>query len=250
MKEAEPELETLVRGGYRTVVAFARRGEGERAAYNLARMRAPWIDETPDVTADGLPQDEGSLRFAQAALRDGFIAAGLRLAVMPEHRLFRRRRAERTGGQSAGQRRRGRLTSFSDLRTGDIVVHEDHGLARFAGFETKTVGAVTRDYLELEYAGTDRVFLPVDQLAKITRYVGAGGGPPAALQARRQVAGRRSSRARGARRRSSRASCSTSTPSAGGAPVTRSPRTPSGRSTSRRRSRTRRRPTRPRRSSP
>ncbi|HEY5142696.1 MAG TPA: transcription-repair coupling factor [Solirubrobacteraceae bacterium] len=178
MKEAEPELETLVRGGYRTVVAFARRGEGERAAYNLARMRAPWLDETPDVTADGLPQDEGSLRFAQAALRDGFVAAGLRLAVVPEHRLFRRRRAERTGGQSSGQRRRGRLTSFSDLRTGDIVVHEDHGLARFAGFETKTVGAVTRDYLELEYAGTDRVFLPVDQLAKITRYVGAGAAHP------------------------------------------------------------------------
>ncbi len=178
MKEAEPELETLVRGGYRTVVAFARRGEGERAAYNLARMRAPWLDETPDVTADGLPQDEGSLRFAQAALRDGFIAAGLRLAVVPEHRLFRRRRAERTGGQSSGQRRRGRLTSFSDLRTGDIVVHEDHGLARFAGFETKTVSAVTRDYLELEYAGTDRVFLPVDQLAKITRYVGAGAAHP------------------------------------------------------------------------
>ena len=44
---------------------------------------------------------EGSLRFAHATLRDGFIAAGLQLAVIPEHRLFRRRRAERTGGQSA-----------------------------------------------------------------------------------------------------------------------------------------------------
>ena len=178
MKEAEPELETLVRGGYRTVVTFARRGEGERAAYNLARLRAPWLEETPDVTAEGAPPDEGSLRFAQAALRDGFIAAGLRLAVLPEHRLFRRRRPERTAGQSAVQRRRGRLASFSDLRTGDIVVHEDHGLARFAGFDTKTVGGVTRDYLELEYAGTDRVFLPVDQLEKITRYVGAGAAHP------------------------------------------------------------------------
>ena len=56
---------------------------------------------------------------------------------------------------------------------GEHVVHEDHGVARFAGFDTKTVAGVTRDYLDLEYAGTDRVFLPVDQLAKITRYVGA-----------------------------------------------------------------------------
>jgi transcription-repair coupling factor (superfamily II helicase) len=70
------------------------------------------------------------------------------------------------------------LRSFADLRTGDIVVHEDHGIARFAGFDTKTVAEVTRDYLYLEYAGSDRVFVPVDQLAKISRYVGAGGSHP------------------------------------------------------------------------
>jgi transcription-repair coupling factor (superfamily II helicase) len=64
------------------------------------------------------------------------------------------------------------------LRSGDIVVHEDHGIARFAGFDTKTVANVTRDYLYLEYAGSDRVFVPVDQLAKISRYVGAGGTHP------------------------------------------------------------------------
>ncbi|MGZ4272327.1 MAG: transcription-repair coupling factor, partial [Solirubrobacteraceae bacterium] len=68
--------------------------------------------------------------------------------------------------------------SFADLRTRDIVVHEDHGIARFAGFDTKTVAGVTRDYLYLEYAGSDRVFVPVDQLAKISRFVGAGGAPP------------------------------------------------------------------------
>ncbi len=61
---------------------------------------------------------------------------------------------------------------------GDYVVHEDHGIARFAGFETKTVAGVTRDYLELEYRGEDRVFAPTDQLAKITRYVGTGGEAP------------------------------------------------------------------------
>ena len=73
---------------------------------------------------------------------------------------------------------RGALRSFADLRTGDIVVHEDHGIARFAGFETKTVAGVTRDYLYLEYAGDDRVFVPSDQLAKISRYVGAGAEHP------------------------------------------------------------------------
>ncbi|MCW2998465.1 MAG: mfd [Solirubrobacterales bacterium] len=178
LKEAEPELEKLVRGGYRTVVAWPRKGEGERAAYNLARMKARWYGDSDRMNGDGSAYAEPALNFAAASLRDGFIAAGIRLAILPEHRLFRRKRVERTGGQTVRQRRRGALRSFADLRTGDIIVHEDHGLARFAGFETKTVAKVTRDYLELEFAGTDKVFMPVDQLAKISRYVGAGGSHP------------------------------------------------------------------------
>ena len=71
--------------------------------------------------------------------------------MIPDHRLFRRRRRADSG--PGRERRRGVLRSFADLRTGDIVVHEDHGIARFAGFDTKTVADVTRDYLYLEYAG-------------------------------------------------------------------------------------------------
>jgi transcription-repair coupling factor (superfamily II helicase) len=172
IREAEPELEKLARSGYRPVVVFARRGEGERAAYNLGRLRVRWL--TGDD--DGAPAPEaGQLTFAEARLQHGFIAPQFHLAVIPEHRLFRRRRAPDQPGR---ERRRGVLRSFADLRTGDIVVHEDHGIARFAGFDTKTVAGVTRDYLYLEYAGSDRVFVPVDQLAKISRYVGAGGGHP------------------------------------------------------------------------
>ncbi len=178
LAEAEPELEKLVRSGYRTVVAFPRRGEGERAAYNLGRLKADWLDGDIDVARTPL---EPSLRFAAASLREGFVAPSLKLAVFPEHRLLRRRRAERGAGSGAdavggGPARRGALRSFTELRTGDIVVHEDHGVARFAGFETRTVAGVTRDYLYLEYQGDDKVFVPTDQLAKISRYVGGAGG--------------------------------------------------------------------------
>ena len=174
--DAEPELEKLVRSGYRTVVAFPRRGEGERAAYNLGRLQAGWLGEGLDV---GATPNEASLRFVNASLREGFIAPSLKLAVFPEHRLLRRRRAERGGALGSGtSNRRGLLRSFTDLRTGDIVVHEDHGVARFAGFETRTVADVTRDYLYLEYQGDDRVFVPTDQLSKISRYLGAGSEHP------------------------------------------------------------------------
>ncbi len=170
LKEAEPELEKLARSGYRTVLTFARRGEGERFAYNLGRLKVRWIGEGEESA----PQ-AGLITLAQARLQSGFIAPQFHLAVIPDHRLFHRRRAPEAPGR---ERRRGVLRSFADLRTGDIVVHEDHGIARFAGFDTKTVAAVTRDYLYLEYAGSDRVFVPVDQLAKISRYVGAGGVHP------------------------------------------------------------------------
>jgi transcription-repair coupling factor (superfamily II helicase) len=174
LAQAEPELEKLIRSGYTTVVTFPRRGEGERIAYNLGRLRVAWLDGNKGPAPAQKERATGPI-FTQARLQTGFIAPQFHLAVIPEHRLFRRRReAERP----ERARRRGVLRSFADLRSGDIVVHEDHGIARFAGFDTKTVAGVTRDYLYLEYAGSDRVFVPVDQLAKISRFVGAGGEHP------------------------------------------------------------------------
>jgi transcription-repair coupling factor (superfamily II helicase) len=166
VKEAEGELEKLVRSGYRTVVAFDSRGEAERARYGLDRLDARLLD------GGRLSPDPG-LAFAEARLREGFVSPELRLAVYPYRRLVHRRKRAEEPAPGAG---RGRL-AFSDLRVGDYVVHEDHGVARFAGFETREVGGVTRDYLYLEYKGEDRVYVPTDQLAKLSRYVGAGGEP-------------------------------------------------------------------------
>jgi transcription-repair coupling factor (superfamily II helicase) len=166
VKEAEAELEKQVRSGYRTVVAFSDRGEAERTRYGLDRLDAALLE-------GGRLSPKPSLTFAEARLREGFISPELHLAVYPFRRLVhRRRRAEARAPGAA----RGRL-AFSELKVGDYVVHEDHGVARFAGFETREVGGVTRDYLYLEYKGEDRVFVPVDQLAKLSRYVGAGGEP-------------------------------------------------------------------------
>ncbi|MEX2448919.1 MAG: CarD family transcriptional regulator, partial [Solirubrobacterales bacterium] len=166
VKEAEGELEKLVRSGYRTVVAFDSRGEAERTRYGLDRLDARLLD------GGALSPDPG-LCFAEARLREGFVSPELRLAVFPFRRLVHRRKRAAEAVPGAG---RGRL-AFSDLRVGDFVVHEDHGVARFAGFETREVGGVSRDYLYLEYEGEDRVYVPTDQLAKLSRYAGAGAEP-------------------------------------------------------------------------
>ncbi|HEX3295082.1 MAG TPA: transcription-repair coupling factor [Solirubrobacterales bacterium] len=165
LAEAEGELEKLIRSGYRTVVAFDGRGEAERTRYNLSRLDVPFL-------GDRVPEEPG-VSFAEARLREGFLSPELQLAVIPQRRLVHRRRA--TPAVSA----RARLAAAIELRVGDFVVHEDHGVARFSGFDTKTLAGVTRDYLELEYRGGDRVFAPTDQLARISRYIGAEGDEPA-----------------------------------------------------------------------
>ncbi|MGI9020528.1 MAG: transcription-repair coupling factor [Solirubrobacterales bacterium] len=169
--EAESQLEKEVRSGYRVVVAFEHRGEAERTRYNLQRLDARLWDPLGAEGVGGAA--EGQLIFAEAKIGDGFVAPDLKLAVFPFRRLVHGRRT------ASAPIVRGRFAAAVDLRVGDFVVHSDHGIARFAGFETKTVAAVTRDYLELEYRGEDKVFAPTDQLAKISRYVGAGGEAPA-----------------------------------------------------------------------
>ncbi len=179
--EAEAELEKQVRSGYLTVVVFEHSGEAQRAAYTLDRLSATLLGDRlelpPRVDLGGSQGAAGGLLFADssaAALIDGFVAPSLRLSVIPIRRLVHRRRA--AAAQTTG---RGTLSGFADLSVGDFVVHCDHGIARFEGFETRAIGGVVRDYLKLAYKGDDRVFSPADQMDKISRYVGSGGIEPA-----------------------------------------------------------------------
>ncbi|MBI4897739.1 MAG: transcription-repair coupling factor [Actinobacteria bacterium] len=163
---AEVELEKLLRSGYRTIVAWNRQSELDRARYNLARVRPETLDDTSGRT------EWKGVFFVRAQLREGFVSPVLKLAIIPDRMLLRapgRAAAPRAGGRGA------RIAGFADLAVGDVVVHEDHGIARFSGFDTKTVANITRDYLTLEYRGEDKVFLPAEQLHKISRYFGASG---------------------------------------------------------------------------
>jgi transcription-repair coupling factor (superfamily II helicase) len=170
LAEAENELAALIRNGQRVVVAFPHRGEALRTQNLLRRIEARVLEP-----GDDLPE-EPELLFAIAPARRGFVWRDLGLVLLPDHQVFRRRsssggRERRLGGRA--------LQSFADLRTGDYVVHEDHGIGKLLGFETKTVASVTRDYLLLAFRGEDRLYVPHEQLGKVSRYVGAEAGAPA-----------------------------------------------------------------------
>ena len=70
------------------------------------------------------------------------------------------------------------LDFLTGLRMGDLVVHMDHGIGRFLGVVPKTIDEIKREYLEIGYAENDRLFIPIDQADKISKYVGGEENEP------------------------------------------------------------------------
>ena len=68
-----------------------------------------------------------------------------------------------------------KLTSYTDLTVGDLVVHERHGIGRFSGIVKMTVDGFEKDYMKISYAGTDCLYVPCTQLDLVSKYIGAGG---------------------------------------------------------------------------
>ena len=66
------------------------------------------------------------------------------------------------------------IMSYADLEVGDFVVHEAYGIGQYMGLETLTIDGSSRDYVHIKYAGADKLFLPVDQLDHVSKYIGAG----------------------------------------------------------------------------
>ena len=65
------------------------------------------------------------------------------------------------------------ILSYAELETGDYVVHEAYGIGQYTGIETLTCDGVTKDYIGIQYAGSDKLFIPVEQLDKVSKYIGA-----------------------------------------------------------------------------
>jgi transcription-repair coupling factor (superfamily II helicase) len=166
LAEAENELASMVRQGRRVLVTFPHQGEALRTQRLLRKVEAHVVDRVEEVAADP------SLAFVVSPARRGFVWRDLGIALLPDAQVFRKRppRADTRLGRA--------LQSFADLRVGDYVVHEDHGVGRLLGFETKDVAGVTRDYLFLAFKGEDRLYVPHEQIAKVSRYIGADAKAP------------------------------------------------------------------------
>ena len=177
----------------------------------------------------------GAIVLVERSLNGGFAGGPDGLVFVTDRELFGNVRVRRP----KAMRRVVPRDILERLTPGDLVVHIDHGVARYERMLRRSAGeGDERDYLEISFAAGDRIFVPVEQIARVTRY--SGGERPQLSQARRHgVAADQAARPEGASRTSPRSS-SRCTRRAPAPPATRTRRTPPGRPRWRRASRTRR----------
>ncbi|HYN64692.1 MAG TPA: transcription-repair coupling factor, partial [Candidatus Limnocylindrales bacterium] len=114
----------------------------------------------------------GAIGLVHGSLSAGFAHGPSNLLVLTDRELFGATRVRRLTSAKRVVTR----DLIGKLEPGDLVVHVDHGIARYAGMTQREYGGAVKEYLQLDFAGDDKIFLPADQIGRITRYSG-GSGP-------------------------------------------------------------------------
>jgi transcription-repair coupling factor (superfamily II helicase) len=153
-------LNRLISSGITTVVAM----DGGAAADRVARTLAE-----EGLALERMERLERPVAaIISTGVHKGFVSSELGVAVLGEQEIAGRRRAHRRSARARSQTPQ----HYRDLTEGDYVVHYQHGIGRFEGLVTRTMVGVERDYLVVAYAGSDRLYVPVEQLAAVKRYTG------------------------------------------------------------------------------
>ncbi|MQP75529.1 transcription-repair coupling factor [Stenotrophomonas sp. MYb238] len=134
-----------------------------------AELRPPVVQSLPAFLADDAPR----LAITVAPLDDGFALAEPPLAVLTERQLFPERAGQTRRTRRAGREPEAIIRDLGELTEGAPIVHEDHGVGRYRGLIAMDVGGMPGEFLEIEYAKGDRLYVPVAQLHLISRYSGA-----------------------------------------------------------------------------
>ena len=154
------------------VTAQARRMAEVLSDESILRDEAIHVSPGTNIQA---PPDAGTVTLIQGQLVEGWQSRSLALSVYTDTEIFgwsRRRNALR--------RKPFTPASFlAEVNPGDYVVHQEHGIGRLEGLVKLNMTGVEREYLLIQYAGTDKLYIPTDQLDRVTRYISMGEAVPA-----------------------------------------------------------------------
>ena len=170
------DVAAYLKQSYRVVVLA---GDERRAKTLQDFFKDKGVDALIDPALKKLP-GPGQCRIGVGAVSAGYEYPSLKLAVLTDAQLVRAR-----GKQAKASKKlppnRARIDSCADLSPGDFVVHENHGIGKFAGIVRMQVDGFDKDYIKLDYAGGDTLYVPATQLDMVTKYTGAGEEKPVRL---------------------------------------------------------------------
>lgn len=114
--------------------------------------------------------------IVEGDLEAGFELPLQRIAVITDSELFKQKSKKKSRTQKVTNAER--IKSYSEIKPGDNVVHIHHGIGKYIGIETLLVNGIHKDYLHIRYRGEDKLYVPVDQIDLIQKYVASGEKDP------------------------------------------------------------------------
>lgn len=131
------------------------------------------IDSTQKILERaGISTDQ--IRFEIGNFVTGFEFPNAKISVVTEKDLFGHSKHRTISRRVKGEK----ISSFEEIRAGDYVVHLTHGIGKYLGVETLEVSGLHKDYLKIQFAGTDKLFLPPEQISSLQKYLGGDGKIP------------------------------------------------------------------------
>ena len=167
-KDMCDDVSRWLAGGWRVVILSGGSARGER-------MRQSFEDEGIDARFDELGAKAplpGECIIYPLMLSGGFQYPEIRLAVLVEGDVY----GAKGKVQKTKEKKASKIASFTDLNVGDYVVHETHGIGIYQGTKRLTSEGASRDYLVVQYLGSDKLYVPADHLDRIQKYIGGGEG--------------------------------------------------------------------------
>ncbi len=153
-------------------VLLAAESTGRREAL-LELLKADDIHPTQYESWHGFLQGDAPVGITVAPLEQGLVLEQPAVAVVTEAQLFGAHAIQRSRRRTRQREAEAIIRDLAELQEGAPVVHEDHGIGRFLGLQKLTVGETEAEFLALEYAGGDKLYVPVASLHLISRYSGA-----------------------------------------------------------------------------
>lgn len=118
---------------------------------------------------------DGTVAVRRGSLSSGMLFPKEKISYISDNDIFS---SSKIGRRHRRRSKSRQIDSFADLKPGDIVVHENHGIGKFIGFEQLKVDGETKDYIKIKYAGTDMLYVPVEQMDIVQKYIGSDSGTP------------------------------------------------------------------------